>query len=252
MTKCENLRRAFPFGCARGKSVDNHAHKKMRMYIYPDGRGYFSVALVSLFFVWFSLQALYCWFNSAENVELVKIAVIGVLFMLIRSSFPEAFYVVIGQRALFCYTYDAIWAVRIKSCSSLYDCLEICPVTNYTKSMFSHMRLNDFSAWRWVRCTFFVEVLLVLVASWLYVFSLMIRCIHSRTLTCSMVLVIISTSFASAIWVVCVCVRKSEFSFLWWRKIVRVPDDEAMRRLLFKSVFRSAPYKEIGRSSVKS
>ena len=239
---------AVASNCGEDAETDcTNSRKDARRYIFPDGRTYFSVLLVSVLFVCFAVGSIVLIISPQEDVqrafELVKANTLGALLLLARSCFPEAFFVVIGKRGLFYYSFDAIWVVNLNSCGDCYEGIAACPITNYAIRMFSHVKKGIDMSWALIRSIFFANICLVLFINWYVLVVCLIGGCHVHVSTVWWVLLCVINGLSSIICVVCLFLRRTERSFLWWRRLVRVPDDEDKRRLLCRKVWNCASFK---------
>ena len=162
----------------------NNRGKIARRFVFPDGRAYLSMLVCSVFPIWFAVGSVIFIIGPDKDVqrafELSKINSLATLLLLARSCFPEAFFVRIGKRCLFYHSFDAIWAVNLKSGGKCYECIEACPVTGYAVRMFSHVKKGADVSWDWMRSIFFSNICVVLIINWCaVVFSLLGVC-HVR------------------------------------------------------------------------
>lgn len=229
------------------KANHNNRGKDVRRFVFPDGRAYLSMSVVSVLFVCFAVGAAILIIGPDKDVqrafELSKANTFGVLLLLARSCFPEAFFVKIGKRGLFYYSFDAIWAVNLNSWGECYECIAACPVTGYAIRMYAHVKRGADESWDWIRSIFLANICVVLVVNWSVIVSILLGLCHVCASTLWWVLLCAINGLSSIICVACLLFRRTGCSLLWWRKLVRVPTDEDKRRELCRAVWNYVPFK---------
>lgn len=213
---------------------------KRKLY-FPDGKAYCCLLFVA--FVLLVLSTLLIRIDNHDKMlECVKVLSMLQGLIIVRSIFPEALCVQVGRYALFYFTMDRVFAVRIRSCNELFDCVQICPVTTCAVKMFSHIRGDGLECHAWIRRLFWQMLFL----SWLVAVFAWIANLWACKCSVTIVDIIFPTGFLLTVELL-IFVARNYFrnlvlKFCCYRRIVRVPDDEKERKKLFKRTFRCAKY----------
>lgn len=213
---------------------------KRKLY-FPDGRAY--CCLLFVVFVLLVLSILLIRIDNHDKaLECVKVLSMLQGLIIVRSIFPEALCVQVGRYALFYFTMDRVFAIRIRSCNELFECVQICPVTTFAVKIFSHIRGSESECHTWIRKLFWQMLFL----SWLVAVFVWVANLLARKSSVTVVDIIFPTGFLLSIefliYVARCYLRNLVVKFCCYRRLVRVPDDEIERKKLFKRTFRCAKY----------
>lgn len=218
---------------------------KRKIY-YPDGHAYCGMCFLGFIVLMFSFYP-YALGYRANILNGIWTFQLMIFLVFLRSLFPDCFHVLIGSRALFYCSFDAVFVVRIKSCKKLFDCVRICPLTGFTVQMFSHIEDGEDNPHPTVRRVawgmFFVGWSLLFV-KWIVV--LVCNCNGSGLypsdfndiLKCGVVMLFEGGLFALRYWQ-----REKYVRWIGIRKLVRIPDDERERKKLFRTVRKCDGYR---------
>lgn len=195
-------------------------------YVFPDGRCYFSATIISLVFTilasWTFLSICSGSFDMTKAFELLKISSLGILFVLLRSCCPEAYFVLMRKRAFFYFSFDSIWAVKREKGDNYQNCAARLPKKVFCGKMFSHRLTGASVSWNWVRGMFFaldIEALLMNLCCIIRLVNLKDKILIPSSW---LVAIVLMNSVGMMICLTCILFRKKNFLFLPWRKLHRI------------------------------
>ncbi len=209
-----------------------HPHSSIRSF--PNGSVY--TLGIFLICVWISLRLFSLMTgNLLPEVILQCDALFWLLAFGINTLLAESCYVSIGKRALFLHTIDKCWAVRIRSCDTLFDCICVCPFKGRLPLLFKHLAIGKPDPLRWLRILFFIGTGGALLFDWVNVFHLISKGPPFVLTRGEIIFYSVCLLLCTAIWIVCVVRKNTNFRLNPFRKVIRVPDNEAKRKALFEA-----------------